>query len=406
MTSLRVLQVAQKPQRRGAEIFAHHLSGELRRQGAVVRTAYLYPFVDESALALGPDDVVLGGREDHLAETRLGFHPTLLGRLRRTVREFRPDIVQVNGSRSVKYGALARRLDWRRWGLVYRNIGDPRQWVQSRAQRRFYRWAVMPSVDGIVGVSDETLSAVKAFYPLRVPTVRIPRALDLGAFKSERTREQVRDDTSSPHDAPVLLFVGSLTSEKRPDRLLRVLAAVQRQRPSTRLWVLGDGPKRNEFLQQCEEEHLGASVSLFGSRSDVADFMSAADVLVLTSDTEGVPGVALEAGASALPVVATRVGGVAECVVEGETGLLAEVTDEDGMAAAILSLIDCPTSRAAMGARAERWIRERFDLQVVALEYLAFYERVLATAGAGRAAQASRDGRSSRRPRARSPERG
>lgn len=377
MTGLRVLQVAQKPQRRGAEIFASHLSEELRRCGATVRTAYLYPHPGAAALILEPGDVVLDGRENHPAETRLGFHPRLLSRLRRTVHDFHPDIVQVNGSRSVKYGALAGRLDRRPWGLVYRNIGDPRQWIRSRGQRAFYRWAVMPRIDGIVGVSEETLSAVKTFYPLAVPTARIPRALDVGRFKPARSREEVRRDVSSPPDAPVLLFVGSLTPEKRPDRLLRILALVRRHLPDTRLWVLGDGPVRDDFLRQCRDLDLAGSISMFGARTDVADFMAAADLLLVTSDTEGIPGVAIEAGASGLPVVATRVGGVQECVIEGQTGLLAEVTDENGFAAAVLRLLDCPASRAAMGDQARRWVSESFDLRVVAQQYLQFYERVL-----------------------------
>lgn len=375
---MRVMQVVHKPQRRGAEVFASELSAQLRGRGCDVRSVYLYPHAGPAALPLEPTDVALGGREDHPWEHVFGVHPGLLKRLLAEISEFQPDVVQVNGARTVKYGAMARLLARGAWPLVYRNIGDPREWVRGWRQRVFYRTVVMPAIDGVVGVSDATLKNLRAFYPLRIPMVRIPRAVDVTSFAATASREQVRATVQVPVTAPVLLFVGSIAQEKRPDRLLRVLAKVLQRVPGARLWVVGDGPLRREFEAQATADALAEAVTMFGVQDRVADFMAAADVLLLTSDTEGTPGVVLEAGCVGLPAVATRVGGVEDCVIDRQTGLLAAPADEEGLAAAVLALLDDAQLRSRMGQAARRHITDAFDLGVVASQYVRLYEDVLA----------------------------
>ena len=137
---MKILQLVQKPQRRGAEIFASQLSKELRHQEHVVRTAYLYSYNNPRALTLEPSDYQLSGDENHWLEKVPGAHPGLLKRLKKIVHEFEPDVVQVNGARTIKYGAFVKRLDDSpRWRLVYRNIDNPAYWVTDPLRRWFYR---------------------------------------------------------------------------------------------------------------------------------------------------------------------------------------------------------------------------------------------------------------------------
>lgn len=382
---LRVLYLVQKPQRRGAEIFAFQLAGELRRQGCDVRTAYLYPHRDDGALALGAEDACLEGVEGHPAEKLLGFRPQLLREVTRVIRDFRPDIVQANGSRTLKYGALAHRFARPSpWALVYRNIAEPDRWLTGWRHGVFYRRIVMPQVDGVVGVSDVTLANVRGIYNVRVPTTRIPRAVDASVLLPVRTRNEVRAATESGRDVPVAVFIGSLTPEKRPDRLLRVFAEIKRKLPDARLWIIGDGPLRGAVAAQADADGLTGSVSLLGVQEHVADFLAAADVMLLTSDTEGVPGVVLEAGAVGVPVVATRVGGVPGCVIEGRTALLAEADDEPGFVDAAVSLLRDKPTRDRFGAAARVWVAENFALDAIAQEYMDFYDQVLTSTRGGR----------------------
>ena len=382
---MRILYLVQKPQRRGAEIFALQLATALGRRGCDVRLAYLYPYDGEAALRLREQDTCLGGRESHPAEKLLGFRPQLLRRVTQAIAEFEPDVVQANGSRSLKYGALARRRARPgSWVLVYRNIAEPDRWLGSRRHATFYRRVVMPEVDGIVGVSDVTLANLRGMYDIRVPTVRIPRGVDMGALRPARGREEVRAELGVPVDAPVAVFVGSLAPEKRPDRLLRVFHAIRTQLPTARLWILGDGPLRAEVARQIGECGAQGSVDLLGVQEHVADFLAASDVLLLTSDTEGTPGVVLEAAATGLAVVATNVGGIPACVRDGQTAILTEPQDEGAFACAAISLLGDSSARARLGRTAQAWVAENFDLDVVASSYLEFYSGVRAKAGAGR----------------------
>ncbi len=374
---MKILQVVQKPQRRGAEVFAFQLSQELRCAGHEVRTAYLYPNEEENALPLTQYDTVLGGREHHCFEKLPGIHPLLLWRLRRVVEKIRPDVVQVNGSRTVKYGAaVAASVRQRSWVLIYRNIGQPRDWMPAR-RRSIYSRLVMARLNGVVGVSRITLENVQELYQLSVPTTHIPCAIDAATVVPTVMRPVIRRQTATPLEAPVIVWVGSLTPEKRVDRLIRAADIVKRSIPNLHLWIVGGGPLRLALETQLRTLSLAPNTRFLGVQDQVANYMSAGDLVALPSDTEGMPAVLLEAGLLGLPVVATRVGGVSECVRDGETGILVERNDETGLASALRDLLQQPERRCRLGRAARVWIERNFTMKGVAPQYAAFYRQVL-----------------------------
>jgi glycosyltransferase involved in cell wall biosynthesis len=376
---MRVLQIVQKSQRRGAEVFAYQLGQEQRRQGHQVQTVYLYPFPGVGSLPLHERDCVLDGQEQHPFERLPGIHPGLLRRLGQQIGKFQPDVVQVNGGRAVKYGAFCRLFNAKSsWVLVYRNIGEPGDWVRGRQRRLFYQKLVMPRLDGVVSVSQITLEHVRDFYDLSIPMTCIPNGVDANALVPAVSREAVRQNTQTPSRAPVFLSVGSLTPEKHLDRLLRIVQSVRVNIPGIYLWLDGDGPLRANLEQQAKSLGIAETVRFLGIQTDVASYLAAADLFVLTSDTEGVPAAVLEAGLLDLPVVATQVGGLPECVLDGETGLLVEPQDEEGLARALCILLQDPVLRNDMGARAKEWVSDHFTLDKIAQQYLDFYRQVLA----------------------------
>ena len=371
---MRILQVAQKPQRRGAEMFAYDLSRQLRRLGHTVKQVYLYPSEGDGALPLFGEDECLNGNETHLSERSIGYNPGLLRRLTNSIGRFAPEIVQVNGARAVKYGALARKKPPATgWKLVYRNIGDPRRWTGWRHRLFYGRW-VMPQIDGIVGVSQATLEAVMRLYDLRIPSVQLARAIDPQALLPSKSPAEVRAGLHTPRDAPVLLYVGSLTAEKRVDRLLRITRAARGRVPGLRLWIIGDGPLRLALEREADRIGLDGAALFAGVRQDVARYMQAADLLALTSETEGIPGVILEAGWMGLPTIAMNVGGVAECLRPEETGALIDDGDEGAFTEAVVRLLETSEERRRMGSNAHDWIAERFTIGPVADRYVEFYE--------------------------------
>jgi glycosyltransferase involved in cell wall biosynthesis len=341
-----------------------------------VKTVYLYDSREDLTLPLHRGDICLDGAEDHFLERFPKFDPGLLRKIVREIKRFEPDVVQVNGSRTVKYGAMAKRLAGEHWSLIYRNIGIPSDWHHWWGTILVYRRAIMPLMDGVVGVSHYSLQNATSIYHMRAPSTVILNGISPDRLTTTTERNAVREAAGVEERDVVLLFVGFLDEVKRPDRYLRLVERLSRVRPGIRGWIVGDGPLREEMERLTSTLGLLDRVRFFGTQDDVASFMQAADVFVVTSKTEGVPAVVLEAGYMGLPVVATRVGGLPECVREGETGLLVDSESERQMDAAILKLVDDPQLRARMGENARRWIGEHLTIEHIADRYLEFYRTV------------------------------
>lgn len=373
---MRVAQIVKTPQRRGAETFALDLCRELERRGHETTILYLYGYGGATPLPLRPQDRILGTERPAL-ERFPGFHPGLLRRLVRSLKAFRPAIVQTNGSRSVKYGSLARRLARGSWPLVARVIGSPPDWAGGALKRRLYARLVLSAFDGVIAVSRDTLEGLERTYGLAVPAAVIPRGVDPEAVRAGARPDEVRRALGAEPEDPVVLYCGSLTPEKRPDRLLRVFSRVRERLPGTRLWIAGSGQLERAVRSEIESSGLGDAVSLLGTVEGIGDLLGAADLLLLTSDTEGTPGVVLEAGLAEVPVVAPRVGGIPDCVLDGRTGLLAAPGDEEGLATAALELLLDPERRRSLGRAARMLVEESFCLRRVAGDVVGFYEERL-----------------------------
>src|SRR5206468_5763208 len=176
---MKILQVVHKAQRRGAEIFAWQLSERFKRLGHSVHTVYLYPYTGSSPLSILVGCEILNGNEESVLETSLGFHPSLLHKLDRAITAFGPDIVQLNGGRTVKYGALLRAFNRNSdYALIYRNIGDPAAWLRGRLRRLYYRRYLISKVDGIIAVSAKSREFFRSSYSEKIPIEMIPTGLE------------------------------------------------------------------------------------------------------------------------------------------------------------------------------------------------------------------------------------
>lgn len=376
---MRVLQLVQRPYRRGAEVFAYDLTRRFEELGLAVKTVYLYGFHGERSLPLHEGDVCLDGRENHPFELFPKFDPGLVRKVLSEITRFSPDIVQVNGSRTIKYGAASKRFAGGRnhWKLIYRNIGIPSDWHHWWGSILIYRTVIMPQMDGVVGVSRYSLDNARALYNLEAPSTIILNGISPERLKPMTRREDLRRRHGVERDDIVLLSVGFLDEIKRPDRFIRVLALVRKRFPRVHGWIVGDGPQKEKAQDLAAELGIGENVQFFGSQDDVASYMQAADLFVMTSDTEGIPAVVLEAGFMGLPVIATRVGGLPECVREGETGILVAPGAENDMVDAIRKLAANPALRVAMGENGRRWIQDHQTIDHVADRYLNFYRKIL-----------------------------
>jgi glycosyltransferase involved in cell wall biosynthesis len=158
---------------------------------------------------------------------------------------------------------------------------------------------------------------------------------------------------------------------------IRLLDMSPTARERARLVVVGDGPLVAaclELLRAARTDHLAWFP---GERADVAELMRVMDLFVLPSLTEGISNTILEAMASGLPVVATRVGGTPELVDDDHTGLLVPPSDTAALAAALMRYVEDPEAAARHGRASREKVQARFTWDSMVAGYMAVYDRLL-----------------------------
>ncbi len=177
----------------------------------------------------------------------------------------------------------------------------------------------------------------------------IPNGVDVEKFHPRRPSRAVRRELGLSPDMPLAGIVAALRPEKNHELFLHAAALVRRQLPDARFLIVGDGPRRMELESLAERLSLGEAVRFLGTRADVPEVLSLLDVFVLTSHMEANPVSILEAMAAEKPVIGTRVGSVAETVLDGKTGYLVAPGATEELAARMIQLLSNPQQAAVMG---------------------------------------------------------
>ncbi|MGW0553602.1 glycosyltransferase [Streptomyces sp. NPDC002926] len=180
-----------------------------------------------------------------------------------------------------------------------------------------------------------------------------------------------------PQDCPVVAYVGRITGIKRPDRFLAVAREVRHAVPGVHFVVCGSGDFQPDPEAVAE---LGDSLHLLGWRADVETVYAAADLVLLTSDNEGMPVSLIEAGLAGLPAVATNVGSVAEVVQDGTTGLLAGLSSGE-LARHTVTLLRDAELRREMGTQARTFTTQRFGEERLVADTQALYTSIAVARG-------------------------
>ena len=216
-----------------------------------------------------------------------------------------------------------------------------------------------------------------------MPSPRITvvhNGVDLQAVSRAKDAPSVRREWGLPAAAPLLITVGRLTPAKGHRDLLKAAAVLSRDSRwlELRLLIVGAGALLPELQREAEQLGLQQRVIFTGFQRDVLPFVLAADVFVLPSIQEGLSLSALEAMALGKPVVACRVGGTPEVVVDGETGLLVAPGHPRELAAALERLLADPEKARAMGEAGRRRAQEAFDLEQMVTKIERIYRDLIA----------------------------
>jgi len=344
----RLVILVSSDRRRGAEVFGETLRDGLRGRGWDVGLVSLTTSPDGPRVAatplsaLPPDDI---GKLDR----------KVVRSLRKHVSGVRPDLVLANGAATMQYAVAALRLMRRRPGLVYTSIGEPMYWIRS-SYHRVLRTFILKGVDRVLSVSSTT--ARQLVDQLGVPAAKVrvaPTGVPARFF-------DVPAASRSAGEPLNVVFVGNLSDEKDPLAAIDVIASVAEAAP-IRMRFLGGGPLLEDVKRAAADRKLGDAVEVLGSVPDVLPHLEWADVLLLTSRTEGLPGVPLEAGAAAVASVVYDVGGAAETVTDGVTGRVVHAGDLRAAADALIEMAQDSELCTRMGLAARHMVRERFTLE-------------------------------------------
>jgi glycosyltransferase involved in cell wall biosynthesis len=293
------------------------------------------------------------------------------GRLRRLVRRLRPDVVHVQyigGTYDNVALARLRGVVASVWGSdLFEDPGDEATPVERR-----YKRCLLERAAAIDCSSQFLARAVKRFAGSRREVHVIPPGVDTDVFRPAE-REPGRPLT--------LGFMKRLMPKYGPEYLIEAMPAIVAAHPRARLLMGGDGPLRAVLEKRVAELGLTANVCFLGAISyeEVPAVLRQIDVFVVPSvyDSETLGVAALEAEAMEIPVVACAVGGVSEAVLDGDTGVLVPPRDAEALASAILGLASAPDRARAMGRRARRYVRERYEWSHCVVRMESLYRQVV-----------------------------
>lgn len=295
--------------------------------------------------------------------------PRIVRRLAEALGTRTFDLSHVHGLRAAHYAASPElrpalgRIVYTVHGLHQMHWPQPARWLANVAERR-----VMRRVDARVFVSQADLAAAgqAALLGAALSAQVIPNGIDLEAVRHHSCAEQDID----------VAFVGRLDRPKGPLAAARVLATLATE--GYRCVLAGDGPLSAATAEVLANAPGGALVGRRGAlaHGDALDLVARTRILVMPSLWEGLPVLPMEAMALGVPVVASRLSGIAEVIADGRTGVLVECGDQQAFVDAVRALLDDPSRLQSMRTAGLERVRQCFDQARTFAQYRDLYERL------------------------------
>ncbi len=339
----------------GAERLLERAVPYLDRRRFDYQVAYLLPWKDA---LVEPFRAV--GIPVHCLEFRRIVDVGVLSRVVALLRRERIDLIHAHLPLPGVLARLARRRAGVRW-MVYTEHSLP---SRHRFVTRALNAATYRMNDAVIAVSQAVATQARRYLRgSHTRLVVIPNGIDAVEFKKQAAdHEGVCREFGFPPDALVVIHVGNLRPVKGHRYLLAAARQVVDQEPRARFLLVGTGPLAGQLQGEARGLGLDGYVTFAGFRADATALLGGADLFVLSSLDEGLPVSLLEAMALGRPAVATRVGGIPEVVLPGETAVLVDPMDAAALAAGMLDLLRDPERRGRMGAAARGHVSEQYGM--------------------------------------------
>ena len=313
--------------------------------------------------------------------------PAAFSALRRLIASGGYDVVHAHGFKAGLVGRLATRFSSRVPFIVTAHNHILERDETSGAAKARYRGverALASHVARYIAVSDSIRRELLEGYGL--PTERvvtIHNGINAAPFLLATDRSAARAALGVPDDVPVVGLAARFSTQKGLRHLLAALPQMRNAAPGLIAVIGGSGPLESELREQAAALEVSGFVRWPGHVADVAELLAALDVYVSPAETEALGIGLIEASAAALPIVATRVGGAGEVVIDGETGLLVEPRDPAALALATIALLRDPELGHTLGAAARARAISEFDIVRMVERTLGVYRAVLAEKSGG-----------------------
>jgi len=284
----------------------------------------------------------------------------------RIIKDFNPDIIQANAGDTLKYAVFSKKLFGWKTPIIFRNASEVGRYLKTPIQKSlnsfFYK-----NVEFVISVSGASENDILNHFPfLSGKTVVIPVGLE--------TISKIEEITLKPEDSQHIVHVGGFSFEKNHLGLLRIFQSILKSKPNVHLHLVGDGPLKAEIEEEVEKMNLRQNITFYGFVNNPLSYIKAANVLVLPSIIEGLPGVLLEAMLCKTPVVAYNVGGISE-IVSSQTGNLIEKDEEAGFVKAVLETLENPNMDQIENAY-QMVLKEYMNVEI-ALKFVEVYGDVI-----------------------------
>lgn len=344
----------------GAETMCENLTMELKAQGFDVKIVSLYSF--ETPIT---ERLKNAGAEIIFLDKKPGLDLSIIKKLKKLFLEEKPDVVHSHIS-SQKYAMVAAKKAKVpvRVHTVHSVAQKELSKIDKFLAKRFYkRQGVIP-----VALSEAVKETIKDVYgalPNETPVI----------FNGINLSRCIKKEEYNIAGNFKIVHIGRFSEEKNHKGLIDAFKLFQDLKPDSELWLIGDGPLKEEIEEYAKKNGLYSSVKFLGLQSNVYGYLSEADIFTLPSIYEGIPMTLIEAMGTGLPIVATGVGGIPNMLINNESAILTKV-DSKELADAFLRLANDEELRRRLGQNALERSKE-FSAQKMAEKYVEIYQNNL-----------------------------
>ena len=293
----------------------------------------------------------------------------------REIRSFKPDVIHTHTAKAGVLGRIAAIISYPRAKRVHTFHGHL---LHGYFDSRKVKLVVL--LEKVLAIFTYKLIAIGNVVKRDLLDAGIgnenkfeviyPGLQDLDLYPRIEAKERLGLDLTKNY----IVFVGRLTQIKRPDRLIELARYIAYEYRSAHLLIAGAGEMLEDLKTLAKSESL--PITFLGWRNDIGLILSASELAVLCSDNEGIPLTLIQASQAGLPIVSTRVGSVSDIVVDGETGLLVEVSST-GLIEGVSKLLSNPELGLALGESGRKRAKELFSSQAMVDQHQRLYSQSL-----------------------------